>query len=122
MATPRPSSFPTKPLTHAWLPLKYKSAFHWLCLARWRHGGKLLANLLWAGALFEKVLWQFPQHGLNCFLALQHGMSDSARGCTLSWGTNLARSTEMARRAANFIRKNILMLSLLCSRVASSEI
>lgn len=51
-------------LTDAWLPLKYACAFHWLCLARWHHGGSLLSSLLRVGALFGKVLSQFSQHDL----------------------------------------------------------
>lgn len=95
----------------AWLPLKYELAFCGLCLAK---GGIVEAgfsNLLWVGALFEKVLLQVPQHGLNCLLALQRGTSASTRKC-LSWETNPPWSTQMAGRGADLICKNICIPSI----------
>ena len=66
-------------LIDTWLPLKYDNAFHWICLVGWHHGGRRVSDLLWVGSLFQKVLLPFPQHGLNCLLASQHRMSESAR-------------------------------------------
>ena len=66
-------------LVDAWLPLKYELVFCRLCLARWQHRARLLSILLRVGALFEKILLQFSQHGLNCLLSLQCEVSVSAR-------------------------------------------
>lgn len=61
--------------THGCLALKYDSIS--LALPGERHWDRPASDLL-GRLLFQKVLLQF-QHGLNCLLALQHRMSESAR-------------------------------------------